>query len=93
MHKKIPDSYSKREGGNPGNSGLSTYMVADYIEKNSQRGSLRVLDLVPYGSQTWPVELGGDFSHAAEYSVLQDSPRQKVVRESNLCDLHSFLYA
>ena len=22
MHKKIPDSYSKREGGNPGNSGL-----------------------------------------------------------------------
>ena len=24
MHKKIPDSYSKREGGNPGNSGLSS---------------------------------------------------------------------
>ena len=23
MHKKIPDFYSKREGGNPGNSGLS----------------------------------------------------------------------
>ena len=23
MHKKIPDSYLKREGGNPGNSGLS----------------------------------------------------------------------
>ena len=22
MHKKIPDSYSKREGGDPGNSGL-----------------------------------------------------------------------
>ena len=22
MHKKFPDSYSKREGGNPGNSGL-----------------------------------------------------------------------
>ena len=22
MHKKISDSYSKREGGNPGNSGL-----------------------------------------------------------------------
>ena len=22
--KKIPDSYSKREGGNPGNSGLSS---------------------------------------------------------------------
>ena len=22
MHKKIPDSYSKREGGNPRNSGL-----------------------------------------------------------------------
>ena len=22
MHKKIPDSYSKREGGNPGNSGF-----------------------------------------------------------------------
>ena len=24
MHKEIPDSYSKREGGNPGNSGLSS---------------------------------------------------------------------
>ena len=24
MHKKIPDSYLKREGGNPGNSGLSS---------------------------------------------------------------------
>ena len=24
MHKKIPDSYSKREGGNPGNSVLSS---------------------------------------------------------------------
>ena len=24
MHKKNPDSYSKREGGNPGNSGLSS---------------------------------------------------------------------
>ena len=24
MHKKIPDSYSKREGGHPGNSGLSS---------------------------------------------------------------------
>ena len=24
MHKKIPDSYSKREGGCPGNSGLSS---------------------------------------------------------------------
>ena len=24
MHKKIQDSYSKREGGNPGNSGLSS---------------------------------------------------------------------
>ena len=24
MHKRIPDSYSKREGGNPGNSGLSS---------------------------------------------------------------------
>ena len=24
MHKKIPDSYSKREGGNFGNSGLSS---------------------------------------------------------------------
>ena len=23
MHKKIPDSYLKREGGNPGNSGLN----------------------------------------------------------------------
>ena len=32
MHKKIPDSYLKREGGNPGNSGLSSqqYMVAHY---------------------------------------------------------------
>ena len=24
LHKKIPDSYSKREGSNPGNSGLSS---------------------------------------------------------------------
>ena len=24
MHKQIPDSYSKREGDNPGNSGLSS---------------------------------------------------------------------
>ena len=24
MHNKIPDSYSKREGGNPGNSDLSS---------------------------------------------------------------------
>ena len=24
IHKKIPDSYSKREGGNPGNSGFSS---------------------------------------------------------------------
>ena len=24
MHKKIPGSYAKREGGNPGNSGLSS---------------------------------------------------------------------
>ena len=24
LHKKIPDSYLKREGGNPGNSGLSS---------------------------------------------------------------------
>ena len=24
MHKKIPDFYSEREGGNPGNSGLSS---------------------------------------------------------------------
>ena len=24
MHKKIPDSYSNREGGNPGNYGLSS---------------------------------------------------------------------
>ena len=24
MPKKIPDSYSKREGGNPGNSGLAS---------------------------------------------------------------------
>ena len=32
MHKKIPDSYSKREGGNPGNSGLSPqqYMVVHH---------------------------------------------------------------
>ena len=32
MHKKIPDSYSKREGGNPGNSGLSSqqWMVVHY---------------------------------------------------------------
>ena len=24
MHRKIPDSYLRREGGNPGNSGLSS---------------------------------------------------------------------
>ena len=32
MHKKIPDSYSKREGGNPENSGLSSQqkMVVHY---------------------------------------------------------------
>ena len=32
MHKKIPDSYSKREGGNPGNSGLLSQqkMVVHY---------------------------------------------------------------
>ena len=40
MHKKIPDSYSKREGGNPGNSGLSSqqWMVVHYprtVWKNS----------------------------------------------------------
>ena len=40
MHKKIPDSYSKREWGNPGNSGLSSqqYMVVHYprtVWKNS----------------------------------------------------------
>ena len=29
MHKKIPDSYSKREGGNPGNSGLSIVSTID----------------------------------------------------------------
>ena len=27
MHEKIPDSYSKREGGNPGNSGLSSQLL------------------------------------------------------------------
>ena len=37
MHKKIPDSYSKREGGNPGNSSLgfrarSHTGVMDYDE-------------------------------------------------------------
>ena len=40
MHKKIPDSYSKREGGNPGNSALSSQqkMVVHYpriVWKNS----------------------------------------------------------
>ena len=40
MHKKILDSYSKREGGNPGNSGLSSQqkMVVHYprtLWKNS----------------------------------------------------------
>ena len=40
MHKKIPESYSKREGGNPGNSGLSSQqkMVVHYpktVWKNS----------------------------------------------------------
>ena len=31
-HKKLPDSYLKREGGNPGNSGLSSQqeMVLHY---------------------------------------------------------------
>ena len=27
MHKNIPDSYSKREGGNPGNSGLLSQQI------------------------------------------------------------------
>ena len=27
MHKKIPDSYLKREGDNPGNSGLSSVLI------------------------------------------------------------------
>ena len=41
MHKKIPDSYSKREGGNPRNSGFlfHQYMVLHYprtVWKNSQ---------------------------------------------------------
>ena len=40
MPKNIPDSYSKREGGNPGNSGLSSQqkMVVHYprtVWKNS----------------------------------------------------------
>ena len=40
MHNIIPDSYSKREGGNPGNSGLSSQqkMVVYYprtVWKNS----------------------------------------------------------
>ena len=40
MHKKIPDSYLKREVGNPGNSGLSSQqqMVVHYpwtVWKNS----------------------------------------------------------
>ena len=40
MHKKIPDSYSKREGGNPGNSDLLSQlkMVVHYpktVWKNS----------------------------------------------------------
>ena len=40
MHKKIPDSYSKKEGGKPGNSGLSSQqkMVVHYprtVWKNS----------------------------------------------------------
>ena len=39
-HKKLPDSYSKREWGNPGNSGLSSQqkMVVHYprtVWKNS----------------------------------------------------------
>ena len=29
MHKKIPDSYLEREGGNPGNSGLSIVSTID----------------------------------------------------------------
>ena len=40
MHTKIPDSYLEREGGNPGNSGLSSQqkMVVHYprtVWKNS----------------------------------------------------------
>ena len=37
MHKMIPDSYSKREGGNPGNSGLSSQEQTDgsTVWKNS----------------------------------------------------------
>ena len=37
MHKKIPDSYSKREGGNPRNSRLSSqqWMVVHYPRMNS----------------------------------------------------------
>ena len=40
MHKKIPESYLKREGGNPGNSGLLSQqeMVVHYprtVWKNS----------------------------------------------------------
>ena len=40
IHQKNPDSYLKREGGNPGNSGLSSqeYMVVHYprtVWKNS----------------------------------------------------------
>ena len=43
MHKKIPDSYSQREGGNPGNSGLLSQqkMVVHYprtVWKNSYAG-------------------------------------------------------
>ena len=37
MHKKIPDSYSKREGGNPGNSGLSSQLVKHTIEKKKKK--------------------------------------------------------
>ena len=30
MHKKIPDSYSKREGGNTGNSGRVQLVAPEY---------------------------------------------------------------
>ena len=31
MHKKIPDSYSKREGDNPGNSGLLSQQSPSFM--------------------------------------------------------------
>ena len=34
MHKKIPDSYSVREGGNPGNSGLTSQQKLIHINYN-----------------------------------------------------------